>query len=296
MNKMRVFAGPGAPGRYTFARSRRDGVRARAENITPARCEVRNTDQGAEILLYGVVDSEVWWGDEVTAEQIVLALAEIGSDTDVTVRINSPGGLVTEGMAMYNALVAHRGRVTTQVDGIAASIASVVMMAGEERVALGEGATVMIHNAWGFAIGDHRDMSSTAALLQQMDGQIAGIYANRGTISKDDALAAMGEETWYTAEDAIAAGFLTGMHDGHTGEVQNCIRDVDLSGFQNVPQALITNERRSPAPVAAAPAPADPAEPEVSPIPEDAPAPVAEADDGETAEDMQRRLRLAITE
>lgn len=280
MNDFKMMNGPMGRNRYPFARQRQDGVRDRADNVTPARCEMITGDNGAELMIYGVIDSEVWWGDEVTASQVVEALASIDG-ADVTVRINSPGGLVTEGMAMFNALVAHRGRVTTQVDGIAASIASVVMMAGKERQALGQGATVMIHNAWGFAIGDHRDMEGTAQLLAQMDGQIAGIYASHGTIDKDAALAAMADETWYTAETALAAGFLTSVLNAPEDDVQNCIRTFDLQGFANVPKALIQNERRSLEP---------------APAPEPAPEPVIETPVAFGTDDMARRLRFATTE
>lgn len=258
-----AFAGPMGRGRFPYARTRGDGAQGpQAGAVTPARCEVLRGDNGAELLIYGVIDSLVYWGDEVTAASVIEALTELDGE-DVTVRINSPGGLVTEGLAIYNALLNYSGKVTTQVDGLAASIASVIMMAGETRRAASDKALVMIHNAWGLAIGDHSDMRRTADLLQKMDGQIAGTYAARGGGTKDEFLAAMAVETWYDSAEAVAAGLLTEVLGGDAAEAVNSARMFDLSGFANLPKALRASA--TPAPAATpAPVAVDPPAPEAS--------------------------------
>lgn len=121
------------------------------------------------------------------------------------VEINSPGGDVFDGIAIYNALRAHPAHVTTRVDGIAASIASVIAQAGDTRLMM-SGSQMMIHNAWGLTVGNHTDHTEMAAILAHQDAVIAGIYAARSGGDSDRFRALMDAETWMTAQDAVAAG------------------------------------------------------------------------------------------
>lgn len=157
-------------------------------------------DAPSEILLY---DEIGFWG--VTATDFAAALKSAGPGP-INVRINSPGGDVFDGMAIYNMLLAHPGGVTTMVDGLAASAASYIAMAGD-TVSMAESSQMMVHNAWGLSIGNRHDMTKTAAVLARIDGQIADIYATKTGKDSADMAAMMDAETWMTASEASDSGF-----------------------------------------------------------------------------------------
>lgn len=146
---------------------------------------------------------EIWFLG-VNAQDLARDLDGITAPS-IRVEINSPGGDVWDGIAIYNALRTHPAKVTTRVDGIAASIASVIAQAGDHRVMLG-GSQMMIHNAWGLTVGDHTDHAEMSDVLSHQDGIIAGIYANRSGRSEDEFRALMNAETWMTATAAVEAG------------------------------------------------------------------------------------------
>lgn len=159
-----------------------------------------------ELLLYGPVGGG-FWIDGFTDQDVNEWLADC--DGDITVRINSGGGDVFQGVAIFNSLKMYdRGKVTMRVDGIAASAASVILMAGEERI-MGEGSTVMIHNASSFTFGNAEDHQKQINALQKIDISMSRIYAKRAGMSEDEAKAFMKEETWFTAAEAVAEGLAT---------------------------------------------------------------------------------------
>lgn len=159
------------------------------------------TDEGAaaEVLIY---DEIGYFG--VTAQDFARDLAALDVDR-LTVRVNSPGGEVFDGVAIYNALRGHRARVTTVVDALAASIASVIAQAGDERV-VRRNATLMIHEGHGMAVGNAADMRELAELLDKTSDNIASIYAERAGGELAQWRDRMRAETWYSAEEAVAAG------------------------------------------------------------------------------------------
>lgn len=157
-------------------------------------------DSPSEILLY---DEIGFWG--VTATDFAAALKDAGPG-QVNVRINSPGGDVFDGLAIYNMLLAHPGGVNTMVDGLAASAASYIAMAGD-TVSMAESSQMMIHNAWGVAIGNRHDMTKTSDVLGRIDGQLADIYVSRTGKDKADVTSMMDAETWMTASEAKDSGF-----------------------------------------------------------------------------------------
>jgi len=146
---------------------------------------------------------EIWWLG-VNAIDLIAELDQITASV-IRVEINSPGGDVFDGIAIYNALRSHPAKVTTRVDGIAASIASVIFQAGDRRVVQPSG-QLMIHNAWTVAVGDANDLDDVAAILRQQDTVIAGIYAARSGRPVDEFRTMMDAETWMTAERAVAEG------------------------------------------------------------------------------------------
>lgn len=140
----------------------------------------------------------------VTAEDFAADLEQITSG-DIEVQINSPGGEVFAGIAIYNALRTHPARVTTRVDGIAASAASVIAQAGDHRVMLSS-SQMMIHEAWGLAIGPAADMREMADLLDRQSDVIAGIYAERSGGDQAKFRDLMAGETWLTDEQTVENG------------------------------------------------------------------------------------------
>jgi len=155
----------------------------------------------ASIDLYGGIGG--WFG--VEASEFVRELRALDVD-ELTVHINSPGGDVYDGIAIMNALRQHRATVTVVVDGLAASAASYIAVGAGDEVVMSENSELMIHDAWGFAMGNAADMRTMADDLDRISSNIAGIYA---TASGTDAAAwreAMLAETWYSAQEAVDAG------------------------------------------------------------------------------------------
>ncbi len=171
------------------------------------------TDQ-AEVFLYdAIVDSESeaeYWGG-VAPQGFVKALREIQAGT-IHLRINSPGGSVFAARAIETALREHKARVVVHIDGLAASAATFVAMAGDEIV-MSPGAMFMIHKAWTIAWGNADDLTATAALLAKLDGTLAETYATRTKGDKEQIAAWMTAETWFTAEEALEAGFIDRIAD-----------------------------------------------------------------------------------
>jgi ATP-dependent protease ClpP protease subunit len=166
-------------------------------------------DVGANVIsIYDVIGYDFWTGGGVTAKRIDAALRSIGAK-DVEVHINSPGGDMFEGIAIYNRLLEHPGKITVKVFGLAASAASIIAMAGEERL-IGSGAFVMIHNCWVLAAGNRHDMAEVAAFLEPFDDAMAGVYVDRTGAKKADVAKWMDAETWMSGGQAEERGFATG--------------------------------------------------------------------------------------
>jgi ATP-dependent protease ClpP protease subunit len=154
----------------------------------------------AEVMLYDEVGG--WLG--ATADEFIADLRGITAP-NLRVRVNSPGGSVFEGIAIANALRSHPAQVTVQVDGIAASIASVIAMAGD-RIEMAPNTMLMIHDATSICMGNAADMDEMAELLDLISDNIADAYAARAGGTRDEWRARMKAETWYLPEDAVAAG------------------------------------------------------------------------------------------
>ncbi len=152
----------------------------------------------AKVRIYDAIGG--WWG----AAEFVAALDALDVD-EIDLHINSPGGAVWDGLAIMNSLKAHRARVTAIVDGLAASAASIVAM-GADEVVMAEGSQMMIHKSSGGAWGNADTMREMAAILDKIDLNGAAIYARKAGGSRDSWLELMAAETWYNADEAVAAG------------------------------------------------------------------------------------------
>jgi len=153
----------------------------------------------ADVMLYGEIG---WMG--TSAEDFVSDLKQLQAN-QINLHLSSPGGGVFDGIAIMNALRAHPANVTVYVDSLAASIASVIAMAGD-RIIVRQAAEFMIHEASGLVIGNAGDCREMAELLDRQSDKIAGIYAARAGGTVEDWRAAMAKETWYSAQEAVDAG------------------------------------------------------------------------------------------
>lgn len=160
----------------------------------------------AEILIYGIVGGDSFFSDGISAKDFQKQLKELPANTKhITLRLNSPGGSVFDGWSIYNLLKQHPAKVTTYVDGMAASIASIIALAGD-KIIMGEGAEMMIHQAWTFVGGNKRDMENMATRLYSLDDSLIAAYMKKTKKSKEEIQAALEAETWFNAEDAVDFG------------------------------------------------------------------------------------------
>lgn len=164
-----------------------------------------DTDAERSISIYDVIGYDYWTGEGVTAKRIAASLRGMGKGP-VTVNINSPGGDMFEGLAIYNLLREHDGEVTVKVLGLAASAASVIAMAGD-TVQIARAGFLMIHNAWVVAAGNRNDLREYAETLEPFDRAMADIYAARTGQDQKAMAKLMDAETWIAGSDAIDGGF-----------------------------------------------------------------------------------------
>lgn len=134
------------------------------------------SENQTELILDGVIASESWFEDEVTPKIFRDELAK--HPGAVTVRINSPGGDTFAGIAIYNALNDHEGEVTVKVDGVAASAASFIAMAGDNIIML-PGSMMMVHEPWTFAVGNQNDLQEVIQMLEKTNDSMVSLYAAR---------------------------------------------------------------------------------------------------------------------
>jgi len=183
--------------------------------ITPRALELWNPGIQAAleadtdtITIYGIV-GEDWWGEGNTVKRVDAALRAIG-DKPVTVYINSPGGDMFEGIAIYNRLLEHSQEVTTKVLGLAASAASVVAMAGSKRE-IAKSAFLMIHNCWTYFAGNRHAIRDLADTMEEFDQAMIGVYADTSGQDEKDIEKMLDAETYMNGTTAVEKGFATGL-------------------------------------------------------------------------------------
>lgn len=199
---MTIKSLPAAPEGRPFAREKPDLPAAAIERWNGGIRAARDGDNS--ISIFDVIGAD-YWGDGVTASRIAGALRSLNG-ADVTVNINSPGGDMFEGLAIYNLLREYEGRVTVKVLGLAASAASIIAMAGDD-VQIGRGAFLMIHNCWVYAMGNRHDLAQIAADMEPFDNAMSDIYQARSGLDADTIGKMMDGETYIGGSDAVAKGF-----------------------------------------------------------------------------------------
>lgn len=169
------------------------------------RAATTDAEGERSISVYDVIGHDYWTGEGVTAKRIAAALRNMGAGP-VTVNVNSPGGDMFEGLAIYNLLREHKGEVTVKVIGLAASAASIIAMAGD-TVQIARAGFLMIHNTWVVASGNRNDLREYADTLEPFDRAMADIYAARTGGERDAMAKLMDAESWIGGTDAIEQGF-----------------------------------------------------------------------------------------
>lgn len=200
------------------------------------RATPRNESSGdvAELQIYGVIGS-LEWADEISASMVREELKHLEGAQRIVLRLNSPGGEVFEGVAIYNALKEFGVPVTVRVNGLAASAASLIAMAGE-RIEMLEGTFLMIHRAWTYAYGNSEDLIQTSIWLETIDAEIARIYSSRTGMDVDEVKAMMTAETWMNPTQAVEKGFADAAVVA--GEQPKAAFDLQVFGYEKVPEGL----------------------------------------------------------
>lgn len=193
--------------------------------------EIKNeSSESVDVYLYDFI-GDPWIGTD--ASSIVKQLQGLKSKK-INLRINSPGGVIADGLAIYNSLLAHPAEVTTYIDGYAASIASVIALAGK-RVVIAENALFMIHNPWVMVAGDAKMLRTEADALDQHKEAIITTYARRTGASRKDLADQMDAETWFTAEEAVKAKFADEIAVGAAAAASAF--DLSIYGYANAPKS-----------------------------------------------------------
>ena len=198
----------------------------------PAGYRVVARGKRAEIYLYGVIGID-WFDEGVTAKQFAKDLKDLGAVDQIDVRINSDGGSVTDARAIYTLLVEHPAEINVHVDGIAASAASFLAMAGK-TITVAEGGFIMIHNARMGCFGEAEDHIRAATVLETVNETIRETYIARTNQGADKIKKWMDAETWFTGKEAVQYGFADRLVENM--RVAACVRHPEA--FKAVPSHL----------------------------------------------------------
>lgn len=198
------------------------------------------TEKWYEIQNKAGVSADVYIFDEigtygVTAQEFITDIKDL-KDTPINLRINSLGGDVFDGMAMYNVIKRREAKTTVYIEGIAASIATIIAL-GADEVVMAENSLFMIHNAWGGSMGEAKDMRKTADTLDKITSELTDIYRKKTGLSYDSLVDMMDEETWLNAEEAFNYGFIDTISDSIKVAAK-----YDVSKFKNITQEEIQNK------------------------------------------------------
>lgn len=201
---------------------------------------MKAAEKTAEIYIYDEIGAGFFGG--VSAKQFVDDLNALGKVETINLYINSPGGDVFDGVAIFNALKRNKAQIAVHIDGLAASIASIIAMAGNS-ITIAENGMVMIHDPWSFSIGNAAEMRKQADVLDQVAGTLVNTYTARTGLDADEVKALMGAETWFDAEQAVTKGFAD-----KKSEPVKMAAHFDLSRFRNVPRDVVAATPKPDAP------------------------------------------------
>lgn len=195
-----------------------------------------------ELQIYGYIANESWWGDEVTPKQFSKELKDLGDINILNIYINSGGGDVFASQAIYSILSRHKAIKNVYIDGLAASGASIIAMAGD-KIIMPENAMMMIHNAWTFAFGEAKDFRKLADDLDKIQQSIVSVYKAKTGLDEQEIIDFLDAETWFTAEEAVEFGFADKMDEEK--EIAACLKggklfyngiEMNFEHYKNAPE------------------------------------------------------------
>lgn len=210
-------------------------IRQLIEN-NKGRGKFRAESSGSEatVYLYDVIVSDDYWGG-VSALTFAKELNSLDVDV-IHLRLDSPGGDVFASVAMAQCMKEHKAQIIVHVDGYAASAATQLLMAADKSV-ISKGGMVMIHKAWTFGVGNSDDFTSTAKLLDKIDGQIAESYCDKTGIACDEIMQMMADETWMTETEAVDKGFVDAIAESNPNKQKSNASKWDFSAYDKPPKA-----------------------------------------------------------
>ena len=189
--------------------------------------DIKAQAEKTDVYLYGFIGNSIW--DEINPKDLIDQLSEIKSKT-IDVHINSEGGSVYGGNAIYNALKNHDAFIRVHIEGLAASMASIIALAGDE-VYMAENAIYMIHNPWSWGEGDANDFRKKADQLDQAKQTLLNVYERKSEQDRDVISQMMDDETWMTAEEAKGFGFVDYISDDV--DLAASIKQIDSESLKN---------------------------------------------------------------
>lgn len=197
-------------------------------------------DNTGELTLYGEIANETWWGDEVTPKEFKADLDALGDINTLNIYINSPGGDVFAGQAIHSMLKRHKAHKNIYIDGLAASIASVVVMAGD-TIFMPKNAMMMIHNPWTWGIGNAAEFRKLAEDLDKVRESLIAAYEGRSALTRDEIIEIMDSETWLTADECLEYGFCDVVEKEK--QMAASIDKTLLMRYKNTPRELLVKPK-----------------------------------------------------
>lgn len=198
--------------------------------------QMKKKQNKAEIYIYGDIVSDKWFDTDVTASEFRKELDNLGNVREIDVHINSAGGNVFEGHAIYNMLKTHKAKINVYIDALAASIASVIAMSGD-TIFMYKNSFMMIHNSWVMTIGNANELRDTADLLEKTDRASNHAYLDKSRNLKEKELKQLLElETWLTADEAVDKGLADEVLEAN--EIAASISEDSKKLFKYVPEKV----------------------------------------------------------
>ncbi|OIK11983.1 Clp protease ClpP [Bacillus sp. MUM 116] len=201
-----------------------------------------NNESSADIFIYGDIVSYQWDETDTSASSFKIDLDNLGDVSNINLYVNSPGGSVFEGVAIHNMLKRHQAKVNVHVDGLAASIASVIAMAGD-TIYMPKNSMLMIHNAWTFTWGNSAELRKAADDLERINQSAIQSYLQKAgsKLTEDKVKELMDAETWLSADEALSYGLCDVVLEAK--QMAASISEDFISKYKNIPKQLISQQK-----------------------------------------------------
>ncbi|WP_187445338.1 head maturation protease, ClpP-related [Bacillus infantis] len=202
----------------------------------------KTSNNAGELSLYGTVSEWSWWDDEITPRKFRDDINNLGEVEEIVVKLNSQGGDVFAGLHIYQVLKEHKAHITVRVEGLAASIASTIAMAGD-KVIMPKGSMMMMHNPWTYTAGEANELRQTADVLDSIRDALVEVYVAKTGLDEEEIKSLLDSETWMTSSQAVERGFADEIEEnlqisasirGKTAVINGV--EMDWSQFEDAPE------------------------------------------------------------